>query len=114
MEWVTIILIILVLIIFLYYSTKRPHNFPPGRRRIPIIGQAVSGSKPKMELWNAHNIIGFFIGNHPTVGIQNFQLAKELLNKEEWCGRGVNFITRYLRSDSGVNKGIITSDGQRW
>ena len=57
-----------------------------------------------MDLWNAHKIIGFFIGNNPSVAIQNFPLAKELLSREEWCGRGVNFITRYLRSDSGVNK----------
>ena len=104
MEWVTISLIILVLSFLLYYSTRRPHNFPPGRRRIPIIGQAVTGAKPKMDLWNSHNIIGFFIGNNPAVRIQDFHLAKELLNREEWCGRGVNLITRYLRSDSGVNK----------
>ena len=36
--------------------------------------------------------------------IQDFQLAKELLSREEWCGRGLSIISRYFRSDNGVNK----------
>ena len=30
--------------------------------------------------------------------------VRELLSKEEWCGRGHNIITRYFRSDNGVTK----------
>ena len=58
-------------------------------------------------------------------------VARELLSREEWCGRGHNIITRYFRSDNGVTKvgsspaqpsladlrplqGIIGSDGARW
>ena len=57
-----------------------------------------------MDSWTTHNIVGQYIGNHPTIAIQNFELAKELFNKDEWCGRGVNLITRFMRSDSGTNK----------
>lgn len=41
-------------------------------------------------------------------------MARELFSREEWCGRGLSIISRYFRSDNGVNKGIITSDGLRW
>ena len=104
MEIVTIILTGFVLTFLLWYNTRRPKNFPPGKARIPIIGHFPTGSKPDMELWKIHNIMGFYFGNHPSVLLQNFQLAKELLNKEEWCGRGKNIITQYLRSDNGINK----------
>jgi len=58
--------------------------------------------------------MGHFIGSHPAVTIQDFQMAKDLFNKEEWCGRGLSIISRYFRSDNGINKGIISSDGQLW
>ena len=108
MEWITLILLFTLFSVLLWFSTKKPKNFPPGQARIPIIGQYVKGSKPNMDMWKTHNVAGSFIGAHPTVSIHNFELAKELLNKEEWCGRGVNVITRYLRSDSGINK--VTQD----
>ena len=84
-----------------------------------------------MAIWKSYNcnVVGSYVGNYPAVGIHNFNLAKELLNKDEWCGRAVNIITRYLRADNGANKvcgkmcfqnsyifiqGIITTDGQAW
>ena len=30
--------------------------------------------------------MGHFIGNTPAVTVQDFQLAKDLFNREEWCG----------------------------
>jgi len=82
--------------------------------RIPIVGQGIKGSKPSLHLWKTHKLMGHFIGNFPAVTVQDFQLAKELFNREEWCGRGEGIIARYFRSDNGINKGIISSDGQRW
>ena len=104
MEWMTIILLSIVFSFLLWYSSRRPKNFPPGVRRIPIIGQVVKGAKPNFEFWKSQNVVGSFLGNYPSVSIQNFHMAKELLNRDEWCGRGISIITRYLRSDNGVNK----------
>ena len=109
MELITTSILLILFLFLFYYSTRRPPNFPPGIRRLPIIGQYVKGSKPHMDLWKSYTVIGSYIGNHPTISIHNFNLAKELFNKEEYCGRGVNFITRYLRSDSGINKVCIYS-----
>ena len=101
MDWLTAILLIITLV--LWFSTRRPKNFPPGLRRIPIIGHIMTGSKPTLSL-KYPNIVGIFVANYPTVMIQNFKLAKDLLNREEWCGRHSNIISQYLRSDSGKNK----------
>ena len=104
MEIISTALLLILFSYLLYISTRRPKNFPPGLRRIPIIGQTMKGSRPLMSLWRKYKIIGHFIGNTPAVTIQDFQLAKELLSREEWCGRGQSLIERYLRSDSGVCK----------
>jgi len=111
MDWLTATLLIITLV--LWFSTRRPKNFPPGLRRIPIIGHIMTGSKPTLSL-KYPNIVGIFVANYPTVMIQNFKLAKDLLNREEWCGRHSNIISQYLRSDSGKNKGIISTDGHEW
>ena len=104
MELVTILLLLFIFCCFLYVSTRRPNKFPDGLARLPIFGQTFKGSKPPMHLWKKHKIMGHFIGNHPVVTIQDFHLAKELLNKEEWCGRGTSIIARYFRSHHGVSK----------
>ena len=104
MEILSTALLLIIFSYLLYISTRRPPNFPPGLRRIPIIGQTFKGSRPVLWLWRKHKIMGHFIGNTPAVTIQDFQLARELLSREEWCGRGHNIITRYFRSDNGVTK----------
>ena len=97
-------LLLLLLSYLLFISSRRPPRFPPGLQRIPLIGQMFRGSKPYLGLWKAHKIMGHFIGSHPAVTIQDFQMAKDLFNKEEWCGRGLSIISRYFRSDNGINK----------
>ena len=103
MELTTFLLIFIVGFL-LYVSSKRPNNFPEGIRRIPIIGQGFRGTKPPLHLWRTHKLMGHFIGHRPAVTIQNFPLAKDLFSKDEWCGRGLSIISRYFRSDSGINK----------
>jgi hypothetical protein len=93
MDWLTCFLTIIGLL--LWMSTKRPKNFPSGLRRIPIIGQIMTGSKPKLSM-KASSIVGMFIPNYPTVMIQNFKLAKDLMNQEEWCVRHSNITSRFL------------------
>ena len=131
---ITTLLLIFIFVFFLFISSRRPKNFPDGIARIPIVGQYFRGSKPPEGFWKTHRLLGHFIGNRPAVTVQNFQLAKELFSKDEWCGRGLSIISRYFRSDSGINKvwlkfwngvklfidttdfskGIISSDGARW
>ena len=113
MELTTFLLIFIVGFL-LYVSSKRPKNFPEGIRRIPIIGQGFRGTKPPLHLWRTHKLMGHFIGHRPAVTIQNFPLAKDLFSKDEWCGRGLSIISRYFRSDSGINKVLKTIYLKRW
>ena len=104
MEILTSVLLVFIVVFLLYVNSRRPKNFPDGLARIPFIGQAFKGSKPSLYLWKTHKIMGHYIGNCPAVTIQDFHLAKDLFNKEEWCGRNLSIVARYLRSDNGINK----------
>ena len=104
MELLTSVLLVFIVVFLLYVNSRRPKNFPDGLARIPFIGQAFKGSKPSLHLWKTHKMMGHFIGDRPAVTIQDFYLAKDLFNKEEWCGRGLSLVSRYLRSDNGINK----------
>ena len=87
----------------LHLSTRRPPNFPPGMARLPVVGMLFRGSKPRKEYWH-HRVLGHFLGNWPTVTIQDFTLARELFAREEWSGRGNSLVSLYLRSDKGKSK----------
>lgn len=108
------VILVVVFVLLLYVSSRKPNKFPPGPARLPIIGHMVKGSLPDPKLSKFGNLVGMYLGNFPAVQIQDFQLAKELFNKEEWSGRGRSFVTRYLRADNGENKGIITTEGAVW
>lgn len=114
MDLFTLALIIL-LGVLMFVSTRRPANFPPGLARIPLIGAIILGSKPNLKLAKKYQKLhGLFIGNTPTVAITDFSLAKELFNREDWCGRHNSIVSRYFRSDSGRSRGIIMTDGPEW
>ena len=106
MDWLTALLFLLLL--FLWFSTRRPPNFPPGLPRIPVVGTIRRGSKAPTAVKHL-NIVGMFMASYPTVLIQNFKLAKELFSRDEWCGRPSSIISRYLRADSGKNKARLGS-----
>ena len=87
----------------LHLSTWRPPNFPPGLARLPVVGMVFRGLAPRKEFWH-YRVLGHFVGNWPTVTIQDFALARELFAREEWCGRLNTLVCRYLRSDKGKNR----------
>ena len=104
MEFLTTLLLAFICFFLLYVNSRRPKNFPEGLARIPFVGQTFKGSKPSLHLWKTHKLMGHFIGSLPAVTIQDFHLAKDLFNRDEWCGRGQSIIARYFRSDNGINK----------
>lgn len=95
----TMFLIIFTLIVCIlgYYwvcRTSKPLNFPPGPPRYPIVGSTPfmkpsKGAKPSI-FWAVcqfakkyGSIFGFYLGNHSTVVLTNYEDIKEVFNKEE-------------------------------
>ena len=55
-----------------------------------------------------------WIGYRPLVIIQNFNLAKDLFAKEEYCGRALDYHENYIRGSNGTSLGIVKSEGTIW
>jgi len=55
-----------------------------------------------------------WLGSKPMVVIQNFDLAKDLFSRDEFCGRPPNFHDKYIRGKNGQSLGIVTTSGSFW
>ena len=81
----------ILFIIWIYKSTRKPKNFPPGPIRLPVVGgfPFMSGSGTRKSLLhgiidqvNKHGpIVGFYFGKTPTVVIAEYNLVCHSLTK---------------------------------
>ena len=46
--------------------------------------------------------------------IQDFNLAKDLFARDEFCGRATNYHDKYIRGKNGHNLGILSTIGSFW
>jgi hypothetical protein len=74
-----------LLLIWIYQSTRKPKNFPPGPPRLPVVGgfpyTGGSGEKPSLlhgiidQVKKHGPIFGFYYGNTPTVVIADYNMV---------------------------------------
>ena len=83
---------------YFFRSTKKPANFPNGPPRLPFVGSLpfvvrwVDGQpsiiKGLEELALKYSkVFGFYRGRHPVVNISDYDLAKDILWREQCTGR---------------------------
>ncbi|KAF9407055.1 hypothetical protein HW555_012796 [Spodoptera exigua] len=111
------------LIIYLYKNAyNRPKNFPPGPPSLPIYGafwivlahgftDLALAFKRLGEKYKT-KILGLYMGPVPTIVLNDPELIKEMLNREEFDGR-MDIILFRLRS-FWKKLGIFFTDGYFW
>ncbi|XP_041970287.1 probable cytochrome P450 304a1 [Aricia agestis] len=121
---VTIALSLCVYFLKSYYDSinKRPDNFPPGPISWPLYGayftlffkklDDLSGALRKFASEYRTKILGFYLGPFISVVVEDPELIKEVLNREEFDGR-VDTILARLRS-FWKKLGIFFTDGYFW
>ncbi|EEZ99196.1 cytochrome P450 304E1 [Tribolium castaneum] len=122
--FLTLLVTFVTLLVFLFYkfSKERPENFPPGPPSLPIWGSYWFLLKENYNLLHLSfetlgkryktDILGFFLGNAPTVVTLSYELTKEMLSRDEFMGRNDTIIVQ-TRS-RGSPKGIFFTDGPVW
>ncbi|TRY72131.1 hypothetical protein TCAL_13034 [Tigriopus californicus] len=114
---------ILVGVFYMYYKRNfiRPPNFPPGPFNYPILGGIPAlGSNVLTGMIRLQSqygkIFSVYMGTDKTVVIADYELAKEALNKDEFCLRpdikALNDI-RYP-DEHGQVRGVMFSNGDEW
>lgn len=118
---VLLALSLLVLYIF-RVATNRPHNFPPGPPSLPIHGAywllllsnwtSIHKAMENMRRRYRSNLLGFYLGNVPTVVAFDYETIKEIETRPEFLGRMDTFVAR----ERGLGKllGVILADGPLW
>lgn len=124
---ITVTLLAAYVLLILYqlykYCTYRPPNFPPGPPRIPIFGSYLflllldhrHLHKAALRLcgWYKSKVIGFYVGNTPTVVANDLASVREVLFNPAYDGRPDIFLAR-MRDPDHEQRGIFFVDGPKW
>ena len=119
------LLCILLVLMLWKYSKRLPASFPPGPRSpLPVVGDAyiLKGnlSKGFGKLHHKYgDTFGLFLGRTKTVVTRDFELAKEILAKEEFSARPLARSVRAFRGaldNPGYQglPGIVFSSMANW
>ncbi|XP_054856395.1 cytochrome P450 2J6-like isoform X2 [Eublepharis macularius] len=112
-------LLLILFILYLFWKTVRPKQFPPGPMPLPFIGNLLqfNASSPLKDLDKYAQKYGpiftLYLGGEPFVFVQGFSLVKEVLltRGAEFAGRPENAIVEAINN----KKGLITAPyGQVW
>ncbi|XP_059622194.1 probable cytochrome P450 305a1 [Phlebotomus argentipes] len=109
----------------LYYTQKRPKNFPPGPQWVPIIGNSIQLRREARKLKGTHNVyqkwskelnspdvIGFRLGKQLVVVGLSVKAVKDIHMRSVFEGRPRNFFMK-LRAFNTL-AGITSAEGELW
>ncbi|CAH0383076.1 unnamed protein product [Bemisia tabaci] len=116
-------LLLIVLISFVYIDSRRPPNFPPGPKWLPVIGNLYAVQKRLAKMKFLHlvftelaekygPVVGLRLGLFRVIIVSDYDSIRQVLTKDEFVGRPQGFIFR-LRS-FGKRHGLVFTDGPVW
>ena len=112
----------LLFVTFVYiFWKKTERKKPPGPTRLPLLGSVPFLTLKKgLSDWvldqavTKHKIATVGLGPRTIYVINDYELAKELLNKEELTGRHLGEFALAHRGFNGKRQGILMTEGRRW
>lgn len=121
--WFALVLFTILLGMLAYLDTRKPKNFPPGPRWLPLLGSALTvfktrkktGDLPRManELAKKYGpVLGLKIGIDKSVVVCGLSAIREFLLSDDLDGRpmGLFFEMRTF----GLRQGLIMTDQSFW
>ncbi|XP_065088873.1 probable cytochrome P450 304a1 [Ochlerotatus camptorhynchus] len=105
------------------FMFERPPNFPSGPPRLPLLGGYLI--MLLVDYWHLHKaalklsrfyrtkILGLYLGDFPSIVVNDLDIAKEVLIRAEFDGRSDLFLAR-LRERNFQRRGIFFTEGPHW
>ncbi|KAI8431248.1 hypothetical protein MSG28_001280 [Choristoneura fumiferana] len=124
--WLTVLIIVLVICLFLYLDTVKPSNFPPGPKWIPIFGSALEIYRMRQKTKYLYKVVkklsetycrdspllGLKIGIDRIIMVNSLEAHKEMLYNEDCDGRPNSIF--YTTRTWGLRRGVLLCDGELW
>ena len=121
--WIAILLVSLIVIIYCYLDTRKPKNYPPGPRWLPILGCALSLHKLRKRTKYLHlaavelakeygPVVGLKVGTDLIVVCNDYNSVKAIFTAEEFSGRPRGIFYR-IRT-WGIRRGVLLTDKAFW
>lgn len=121
--WVAIFFFVGIFCLLGYLDARKPKNYPPGPKWLPILGSAYAIHKLRQKtgyLYKAASelskqygpVVGLKIGKDRTVIVDGFEAIKQMLSEDDFSGRpkGVFYETRTW----GIRRGLLLTDEDFW
>lgn len=121
--WAAALLFVAILLLLAYLDTKKPQNFPPGPKWLPIIGSALELNNIRKKtgfLVSATNelskqygpVLGLRIGQDKQVICFSFEAVRQMLTDEDISGRPNGFF--YQARTWEKRRGLLFTDEDFW
>jgi len=122
--WLAVIFFLALIILFCIYDVKKPKNFPPGPKWLPIIGSAIEVSQLQKsmeglpfvagELCKKYksDVVGLKVGQEKIVIVYGSQELKDFMSNEDLNGRPVGLF--YELRTWNERLGILCTDEDFW
>lgn len=121
--WVAIIFFIGILGLLAYLDTRKPKNYPPGPKWLPIAGSAITVHKLRKKTGYLYKaaaelskkygpVVGLKVGKDRLVIVDGYEAIKQMLSEDDFSGRprGVYYETRTW----GIRRGLLLTDEEFW
>ncbi|XP_021956777.1 cytochrome P450 2J3 [Folsomia candida] len=113
-----ILVVIAAITYFYFWCTRKPPNFPPGPRRLPLLGNLHQlGSEPHKAFMKMQKEYGdmfsIYFGNNPAVIINDPKLLREMFSEAVFSGRA-NFLKPFQDRTGGIPRGVIFTHEATW
>uniref|UniRef100_A0A674E0R1 Cytochrome P450, family 2, subfamily X, polypeptide 9 n=1 Tax=Salmo trutta TaxID=8032 RepID=A0A674E0R1_SALTR len=114
-----VLLWLFILLLFFFIRVRRPKNFPPGPRPLPILGNLLQldPANPLKDLERLKrrygNVFSLYIGSRPAVVLNGLEVVREALvtRAAEYAGRPTHMMASHIFKGKGI---IMANYGSSW
>ncbi|XP_046569365.1 cytochrome P450 2J6-like [Haliotis rubra] len=113
----TVALFLVVVLVVLWLSMRRPPGLPPGPRLLPFLGNALSlDSDPRVLYKNLRqkygDIFSLYVFHKPLIVLNGYNVIKEAIvkNADVFSDRPRSFVTDFFSK----GKGVVGTSGDLW